>query len=132
MQPTSYKGKLWAGRIMSILVILFLTMDAAMKLMKTEPSIEGSLDLGYSTDHLFSMGLILIICTILYAIPKTSVFGAILLTGYLGGAVATHYRLFNPLFSHTLFPVYMGVLVWGGLLLRYNQLKIILPWKEGK
>ncbi|MGR3810748.1 DoxX family protein [Jiulongibacter sp. NS-SX5] len=122
------KTKLWVGRIMSGFVVLFLVMDIVMKFMKPEEVITTTVnELGYQEDHIFIMGVILLIATLLYVIPKTSVLGAVLLTGYLGGAIATHLRVDNPLFSHLLFPVYIGVLLWGGLWLRNEKLRSIFP-----
>ena len=128
MENTS-KTRLWISRIMSGLVILFLLMDAIMKFVKPEEVITTAVnELGYQEHHIVIMGVILLISTVLYAIPKTSVLGAILLTGYLGGAIATHFRVDNPLFSHQLFPVYFGILLWGGLWLRNEKLRSIFPF----
>lgn len=123
------KNGLWAGRIMSALVILFLAFDIVGKFMKPEMVIETTVnELGYQEHHIVKMGIILLLVTILYIIPKTSVLGAVLLTGYLGGAIATHFRLDAPLFSHQLFPVYLGILAWGGIWLRNPQLRKVLPF----
>lgn len=130
METSSTKKALWTGRIISILAILFLLMDAIMKVFRAELAVQGTVELGYPESTVFAIGLILLICTALYAFPRTAFLGAILLTGYLGGAVATHVRLLNPLFSHILFPVYIGIFVWGGLLLRNNQLKELLFGKR--
>jgi DoxX-like family len=121
------KKKLWAARLMSGLAVLFLLLDGAMKVMKAAVVVEGSLQLGYPESTIVGIGAVLLVCTILYAIPRTSVLGAILLTGYLGGAVATHVRVGNPLFSHVLFPVYLGILIWGALVLRDSRLRGLLP-----
>ena len=110
--PASKKA-LWAGRIISALPALFLLMDVVMKLFKTAPVVEETVRLGYP-DVMFGLGIVLLVCNVLYMIPKTSVLGAILLTGYLGGAVASHVRVGEGLFP-TLFPVMVGVLVWLGL-----------------
>ena len=107
----SKKG-LWGGRIISALVVAFLLLDAVMKVMQARVAVEGSAQLGYPESVVFGIGILLLACTLLYAIPQTSIFGALLLTGYLGGAVATQVRAGNPLFTHVLFPVYVGVLVW--------------------
>jgi len=122
----SGKG-LWAGRIMSGLAILFLAFDAVGKLLRLAPVIEGSTQLGYPASVVFGLGVILLVSVITYAIPATSVLGAILLTGYLGGAIATHVRVGNPLFSHILFPIYVAALIWGGLYLRDPRLRAIIP-----
>jgi len=115
--------KLWAGGVLSGLSILFLLVDSGMKLAKARVSVEGTIELGYPESAVFVIGAILLICTALYAVSRTSVLGAVLLTGYLGGAVATQLRVGNPLFSHILFPVYFGTLVWAGLYLRDQRLR---------
>lgn len=121
------KKALWAGRIISALPILFLLFDASMKLIKAAPVVEGTVKLGYPESTIVPIGAVLLVCTLLYAIPQTSVLGAMLLTGYLGGAVATHVRVGDPLFTHVLFPVYMGILVWLGLYLREAHLRALAP-----
>jgi hypothetical protein len=121
------KKMLWTGRVLSILAVLFLLMDAGMKLARAQVSVQGTVELGYPEGAVFGIGLLLLVCTLLYMIPGTAVIGAILLTGYLGGAVATQVRVSNPLFSHVLFPVYFGAIVWGGLLLRDGRLRRLLP-----
>jgi len=90
----------------------------------------GTVALGYNESVIFPLGIVLLACTVLYALPITSVLGAILLTGYLGGAVASHVRLGSPLFTHVLFPVYLGILLWLGLYLRYPILRRLVPLKE--
>lgn len=124
---TISKKALWAGRIISALPILFLLFDASMKLIKTVPVVEGTVKLGYQESTIVPLGIVLLVCTVLYAIPQTSVLGAMLLTGYLGGAVATHVRVGDPLLTHVLFPVYMGILVWLGLYLREPRLRALAP-----
>jgi len=118
----------WAGWIISGLVAAFLFLDAAIKFIKPPQVVEAFVRSGWPIDLSVVVGAILLICTLLYLIPKISVLGAVLLTGYLGGAVATNLRLHNPLFSYTLFPVYFGVLVWVGLWLREPQLKAVFPF----
>lgn len=108
----------WAGRVMSGVAIVFLALDSVVKLLRLPPAMEGTVQLGYSSGVVFPLGVVLLVCVLAYATPRTSVWGAVLLTGYLGGAVATHVRVGNPLFTHTLFPVYVAVLLWGGILLR--------------
>ena len=98
-----------------------------MKLVKPEPVVKATVELGYPESVIMTIGIVLLVCVILYVIPRTSVLGAILLTGYLGGAIATHVRVGNPLFSHILFPVYLAVLVWGGLFLRDPRLRALIP-----
>ena len=119
------KGTLWAGRIISGLPVLFLLVDGVMKLVKPAPVVEATVGLGYPESTIIPIGVVLIVCTILYLIPKTSVLGAILLTGYLGGAVATHVRTGESLFS-IIFPVIFGVLLWLGLYLRNAQFRALL------
>ena len=121
------KKMLWAGRIMGALPVLFLLMDGVMKLIKPAPVVEATVGLGYPEAVILPLGIVLLFCTVLYAIPQTSVLGAILLTGYLGGAVATHVRVGNPLFTHMLVPVYLGVLIWGGLYLRDGRVRELIP-----
>jgi DoxX-like family len=121
------KGRLWTGRIMSALPALFLFVDAIGKLVKPAPVVEGTVQLGYPESVLLGLGIVLLTCTVLYVIPRTAILGAILLTGYLGGAVATHVRVGSPLLSHILFPVYVAVLIWGGLYLRDERLRALIP-----
>ena len=121
------KTRLWISWIMSGLVILFMLFDSIFKFIQPPEVIEGTLSLGYSEHHIVIIGTLALISTVLYAIPRTSIIGAILLTAYFGGAIATHLRLDNPLFSHTLFPVYFAVLAWGGLWLRNKPLCSIMP-----
>ena len=117
----------WAGYIISALPVIFLLMDGIMKLVKPEPVVTTTTELGYNESVILPLGIVLLICTVIYIIPKTAVLGAILLTGYLGGAVATHVRIGNPLFTHTLFPVYLGIMLWLGLYLRDRKLREIIP-----
>jgi hypothetical protein len=126
------KGKLWAGRVMSGLVVLFLAFDSVFKFVKPAPApvVEASAKLGWPLSLAPVLGVILLVSTALYAIPKTSVLGAILLTGYLGGAVATHLRVGDPLFSHILFPTYLGILLWGGLFCRDDRVGALLPLRS--
>lgn len=118
----------WIGRILSGLVIAFLLMDAGMKLVPIQPVIEAMQNLGFtsSPDLARTLGAVLLVFTLLYAIPRTSLLGAVLLTGYLGGAIATHVRVGSPLFSHTLFGAYIGIMLWAGLLLRIKNIRTIL------
>jgi DoxX-like family len=124
------KGKLWTGRIMSAMPVLFLLMDGVMKLMKPEFVVKATVQLGYPESVIFPLGIVVLICVVLYVIPRTAILGAILLTGYLGGAVATHVRVGDPLFSHALFPVYFAILVWGGLYLREERLHALIPLRS--
>ena len=130
MENTVSKTKLWTSYVMSGLVILFMLMDGIMKFVKPPDVIEGTLALGFAEQHLPVIGTLGLISTLLYVFPRTSILGAILLTGYFGGVVATHVRLNNPLFTHTLFTVYFGILIWGGLWLRNGKLRELLPMKR--
>ena len=119
----------WAGRLMSGLAILFLAFDALGKVLGLPPFIQGTTELGYAVSAVFGLGLVQSLCVALYGVPRTSVLGAILLTGWFGGAIATHVRVGSPLFSHTLFPVYVALLVWGGLYLRNARLRALLSMR---
>jgi len=127
-EPVS-KPALWSGRLLSGLVILFLLFDGAIKLVPW-PVVTETMDrIGYGSSETLAriLGAITIACTVLYAIPPTSILGAILLTGYLGGAIASHLRIGSPLFTHILFGVYLGLMVWGGLWLRDRKLRTLIP-----
>jgi len=126
--PISKKA-LWAGRIISTLPALFLLVDAVMKFVKPKPVVDATVSLGYSENVILPLGIVLLICTVLYLIPRTAILGAILLTGYLGGAVATHVRAGEGLFP-ILFPVVFGVLLWGGLWLRDERLRAFIPLRS--
>ena len=123
--PVSTKS-LWTGRILSALPVLMLLLSGVMKLVKPAPVLEGFLHLGYSANLALPIGITELACTAIYVIPRSSVLGAILLTGYLGGATATHVRVGEPFFG----PVLLGVLVWGGLFLRDPRLRELLPLKK--
>jgi hypothetical protein len=126
-QPESVsKGMLWAGWIMSALPSLFLLVDGVMKLLKPAIVTETTVQLGYPESVILGLGIVLLACTLLYLIPRSAVLGAILLTGYLGGAVATHVRVSAGLFE-ILFPVIFGALLWGGLFLRDERLRELIP-----
>jgi DoxX-like family len=125
------KGRLWAGRIMSALPALFMLVDAVMKLVKPAVVVEATVELGYRESVIVGLGIVLLVCTILYLIPSSDVLGAILLTGYLGGAVATHVRAGDQMFSVG-FPVILGALLWGGLYLRDPILAGLIPWRSAK
>jgi len=118
---------LWTGRVLSGLVILFLLFDATIKLIPLDVVTETSRQLGIPTDLSRTLGVLTLLCTVLYAIPLTSVLGAVLMTGYLGGAIYVHVLNGSPLLSHTLFGVYLGVMMWGGLYLRDPQLRLLFP-----
>jgi hypothetical protein len=118
------KASIWAGRIISGLVVAFMLFDGIIKIMKVPTAMEGTARLGYPTNVVFPLGIVVLACVALYAIPRTSVLGAILLTGFLGGATATQVRVQDPWF---LFPVVIGVLVWTGLFLRDANLRTVIP-----
>ena len=126
---TSKKG-IWTGRVLSGIVVLFLIPDGIIKFIKPAPVVDTFAHLGWPLTLAIPLGIVLLACTVLYAIPVTSVLGAILLTGYLGGAVATHLRVGDPLFSHILFPTYMGVMLWLGLYLREDRLRALIPLRS--
>ena len=129
MQPdkaVNSKKRLWAGRILSTLTSLFLLVDGGMKLFKPPFVVQSTLQLGYPESTIIGIGLVLLACTILYMIPRTTVFGAILLAGYLGGAVATNIRVSGPLFN-IVFPVIVACLLWSGLWLRDTNLRRLIP-----
>ena len=119
----------WAGRIMSGIPALFLLLDGAMKLVKPAPVVEGTIALGYPEAAITPLGVVLLASVALYLFPRTALLGAILLTAYLGGAVSAHVRVGHPLLSHTLFPTYLGALLWGGLWLRDRRLRVLLPFR---
>jgi hypothetical protein len=118
---------LWTGRVISALAVLFLLFDSVIKLMKIGPVVESFAQLGYPVSIVRGIGILALACVVVYVIPRTSILGAILLTGYLGGAIATHVRIGSPLFTHTFFPIYVGVLIWLGLYLRDNRLRALVP-----
>jgi len=128
------KGQLIAGYVLSGLVILFLLFDAGLKLVSPETAIKYSPpDLGWPLDvpTMTMLGILLLIPTLLYIWPRTAILGAILITGYLGGAIGTHVRINSPLFSHSLFGVYLGIMLWGGLWLRDPRLRALIPLRTG-
>jgi len=129
-QPS--KKALWAGRILSGIPVLFLLWDGSMKVLQHPMVMQGTKQVGYPESVVLPLGIVLLGCAVLYLIPRTAVLGAILLTGYLGGAVATHVRIGDPLFSHALFPVYVGVFLWLGLWLRDPTLRALLPLRAAK
>src|SRR5262249_55446364 len=124
--PRISKKALWTGRIMTGWVTAFLVFDVALKLMRVDAAIEGTKELGYSVSVIVPLGVVLLACLVLYLMPRTAVIGAVLLTGYLGGAIATHVRVGNPLATHTLFPIYVAIFVWGGLYLRDLRVRALI------
>lgn len=123
------KKMLWTGRIVSAIPALFLLFDGVAKLIKPAPVVEATVRLGYPESVITGIGIVLLVCTVAYLIPRTSVLGAILLTGYLGGATATHVRVGAPLFP-ILFPGLLGLLIWGGLFLRDARLRDLIPLRK--
>lgn len=119
------KVMLWTGRVMSALPSLFLLLDGVMKLAKPAVVVDETVRLGYPESVILGLGIVLLTCTVLYMVPQTSILGAILLTGYLGGAVATHVRMYEGVFP-IVFPVIFGALLWGGLVLRDARLRALL------
>src|SRR5215475_863371 len=128
--PAPSKAALWTGRVFSTLVVLFLLFDSVMKFLKPLPVVQGFAQYGISMNLCIPIGLILLICTLLYVIPVTSVLGAILLTGYLGGAVFANLRIAMPLFSFLLAPVYVGIFLWLALYLRDPRLRALVPFRS--
>ena len=118
--------QLWSGRVLSTLAVLFLCVDAIGKLLRVGPVVEGTVKLGYEENVVFPLGVLLLIGVVLYAMPRTSLLGAIYLTAFLGGAVATHVRVGSPLATHVLFGVYAAVFLWCGLALRSPRLFTLL------
>jgi hypothetical protein len=131
MSPTEElsKTRIWGGRVMGALPALFMLVDGGMKLFKPAVVVETTLQLGYPESAIIGMGLALLVSTVLYLVPRTAVLGAVLLTGYLGGAVATHVRVGAPVFN-ILFPIIFGVLLWGSLWLRDTAVSRLLPLRS--
>jgi hypothetical protein len=123
-------GALWAGRVLSGIIVLFMIFDGAIKLPPLDIVTQTMVPLGWPADPNVArmLGVIGLISTALYALPRTSVLGAILLTAYMGGAIATKVRVDSPLFSHTLFGVYLGIILWGGLFLRDPRVRALIPF----
>ena len=129
---TTNRWTTWIGYGVSGLVILFMLLDGGIKLVPLDVVITTTAELGYpaSVELARSLGILGLVCTALYAYPRTSVLGAILLTGYFGGTIATHLRVGNPVFSHMLFGVYLGIMLWGGLYLRDDRLRALIPYRR--
>jgi hypothetical protein len=123
--PRASNKLVWAGRILSALPIPLLVMSGVMKLSQTPDVVKGFSDFGYDPSILVPLGIVELLCVILYIIPQTAVLGAILLTGYLGGATATHVRVGDAFIA----PVIMGVILWLGLYLRDSRLRVLVPWR---
>lgn len=118
-------ARLWAGRLSSALVILFLLFDGAIKVLQLAPAVDGTVQLGYPAGVTPGLGVLLLVCVAVYALPRVAPLGATLLTGYLGGVIATHVRVGSPAFS-LIFPLILGALLWGGLALRDDRLRALL------
>ena len=127
---TATTRQIWAGRVMSGTVVAFLLFDGIIKLIPLDIVVTTSEQLGIPTHLARTLGVLTLIGTILYAIPRTSVLGAVLLTGYLGGAIYTHLRIGSPVFSHLLFGVYLGLMIWGGLYLRDGRVRALIPFRR--
>ena len=121
---------LWTGRVISGLAVAFLIFDSLGKLLEVQPVIDGTRQLGYPPGVVFKLGVTLLTCVLVYLVPQTTLLGAVLLTGYLGGAVATHVRVGSPLITHVLFPTYIAALLWSGAVLRDARLRALLPWRD--
>jgi hypothetical protein len=117
---------LWTGRVLTGIAVLFLTFDTLIKFSGAKEAVEGTTQLGWQPHHLPILGAIELVCLVLYLVPRTAPLGALLWTGYLGGAIATHLRIDNPLFTHILFPTYIAALIWGGLYLRDARVRAVL------
>jgi hypothetical protein len=124
------RARLSGGHIVSAIPVLFLLFDSVIKFTAMEPVVESFRQLGYPVSLGLGIGVIELVCLVIYVIPRTSVLGAILLTGYLGGAVATHVRVGSPLLTHILFPIYVAALLWGGLFLREGRLQALIPLRR--
>jgi hypothetical protein len=126
-QPTTASKKsVWTGRILGGLAVLFLGWDAVMKLLRVPMVVEGTAKIGYPDAVIVPLGVVLLACVVLYAIPRTAILGAVLLTGYLGGAISAHVRMGDPLFSHVLFPIYVAIFLWGSLYLRDARVRAMI------
>ena len=116
----------WTGRILLGIAVLFLSFDTAIHLAGIKAVVESSAQLGFSPDKMFTIGVIELICLIVYLIPRTAPIGAVLFTGYLGGAIVTHFRVDSPLLTHTLFPIYLAAMLWGALYLRDPRVRAVI------
>jgi hypothetical protein len=119
-----------AGLVCMALVALFLSFDTFLKLLRLAPAVEGTTALGYPAESVMWIGVIELVCLVLYLIPRTAVLGALLMTGYLGGAIATHVRISSPLLTHTFFPIYVALLLWAGVYLRDERLRALVPFRR--
>jgi DoxX-like protein len=130
VSPSRKRWPVWLGRALGGIATLFLLLDIVVKLVQPPAAVEGTMRLGYPAAVLVPLAVIQAACLALYLIPRTAVLGAVLWTGYLGGAVASHVRVGDALASHTLFPIYVAVFLWVGLWLRSPQLRSLLPFRR--
>jgi hypothetical protein len=129
--PAALSGKwIWTGRILTGIVAAFLIFDGVIKLVLIQPVVDSSGELGWPVKYMVPIGVIDLVCGLLLAIPRTAVLGALLLTGLLGGAIATHLRVESPMLSHTLFGLYMGLIAWAGVYLREPRLRALIPLRS--
>ena len=128
--PPVSTAAMWSGRVLSGLLVLFLLVDGGIKLVPIQAVTDTSLQLGIPTHLARTLGVLTLVGTLLYAFPRTAVLGAIILTGYFGGAIYVHVRADSPLFSHTLFGVYLGIMMWGGLWLRDPLVRALIPFRR--
>jgi hypothetical protein len=128
--PSRSRARRWAGRILTAVPVLFLAFDVTLKLARPAFVTAANVRIGFPESSILGLGLVLATCLVLYLVPRTAILGAVLLTGYLGGAIATHVRLGDPLLSHVLFPLYVAILLWGGLYLRDGRLRGVLGRAE--
>jgi hypothetical protein len=120
------RGRIWTGRVLSGVASAFLLFDAAMKLILLPPVVKATHEVGFPVSSVFGIGLTLFVCLAVYLVPRTALIGAVLLTGYLGGAIATNVRMAAPLFTHVLAPIYVAAFIWGGLYLRDPRVRALL------
>lgn len=128
--PDSTRTQRRTAYVLTALAALFLTFDVIMKVLRLRPAMEGTVALGYPEHTVAVIGAIELVCLALYLVPRTAALGAVVMTGYLGGAVATHVRIGSPLLSHTLFPIYVAAMLWAGLYLREPRLRALMPFRR--
>ena len=128
--PDSARTQRRTAYVLTALAALFLTFDVIMKVLRLRPAMEGTVALGYPEHTVAAIGAIELVCLALYLVPRTAALGAVVMTGYLGGAVATHVRIGSPLLTHTLFPIGVAALLWAGLYLREPRLRALMPFRR--
>jgi hypothetical protein len=126
LQAATSTTAIWSGRFLSALAVLFLTFDTVIKVLRLPVALAATAQLGFTDNAAFAIGVIEAACLVLYLVPRTSALGAVLWTGYLGGAIATHIRAASPLVTHALFPIYVAALLWIGLWLRNDRIRRIV------